>query len=86
LAARLTAQVVKAYVEKQRRRQQDQKIAKAEIAGVWTATDAHGHEKLEGGRFEVTMAAPSPPMDIAPFQVPAKVALPEPFFRGGARP
>jgi penicillin-binding protein 2 len=44
LAARLTAQVVKAYVEKQRRRQQDQKIAKAEIAGVWTATDAHGHE------------------------------------------
>jgi penicillin-binding protein 2 len=69
LAGRVVAQVVKAYVEKQRR--QPTKIAqsemsrKVEIAGVWTVPDEHGDGKdvLHGGRFFVDL--PKKPMALA---------------------
>jgi penicillin-binding protein 2 len=87
LAGRLTAQVVKAYVEKQRKKQLEQKIAKAEVAGIWTTTDEHGHEKLAGGRFEVEVTPAKPTAASAPFRVaPPAAALPEPLFTGGPRP
>jgi penicillin-binding protein 2 len=61
LAARLATQVIKAYVEKQRKN--PQKMAekpsdgKVDIGGLWTAPDEDGDkEKLEGGRFEIDLA------------------------------
>jgi penicillin-binding protein 2 len=56
-AARIAAQVVKAYVEKQRR--QPTKVAasnkKVEIGAVWNSASPDGTEQdtLHGGRFEV---------------------------------
>ncbi|HEY3972053.1 MAG TPA: penicillin-binding protein 2 [Candidatus Sulfotelmatobacter sp.] len=56
LAARLATQVIKAYVEKQRRTPQKMvekpKSGTVDIGGLWTEPDTDGHkEKLQGGRF-----------------------------------
>jgi penicillin-binding protein 2 len=69
LAARAVAQVVKAYVEKQRR--QPTKVAgagngKAEIGAVWSAPDADdesGH--FQGGRFFVDLPRKPVPLAVA---------------------
>ena len=59
LAAIVASQVIKAYVEKQRRSptkmaDQPKGDGKVEIGAVWTAPDADGDaEKLQGGRFVV---------------------------------
>jgi hypothetical protein len=58
-AARIAAQVVKAYVEKQRR--QPTKVAekskKVEIGAVWTAEspDGEDHDRLQGGHFSIDL-------------------------------
>src|SRR5216684_4198083 len=59
LAARTAAQVIKAYVEKERRAptkmvEKPKSGGKVEISGVWTEPGADGDmEKLQGGRFFV---------------------------------
>jgi len=68
LAARLATQVIKAYVDKQRR--QPTNVAtndgKAEIGALWTApgTDGDG-KKLQGGRFEVNLPKSQAPLALA---------------------
>ena len=67
LAARLATQVIKAYVDKQRRTpqkmvEQPKSGGKVEIGGLWTEPDADGGtDKLHGGRFLVdgTKRAPT---------------------------
>lgn len=66
LAARVAAQVIKAYVEKQRR--QPGKVAKngptkVEVGAVWGAPDGEGEERLDAGRF--LMEIPKQPMSLA---------------------
>jgi penicillin-binding protein 2 len=62
LAARLATQVIKAYVEKQRRlpqkmAQRPNADGKVEIGGLWSEPDSDGkNQKLEGGRFMVDVA------------------------------
>src|SRR5207245_9506615 len=57
LAARLATQVIKAYVEKQRRTPQKmvekpKSSGTVDIGGLWTAPDSdRGKETLQGGRF-----------------------------------
>src|SRR5438270_10143290 len=69
LAARLATQVIKAYVEKQRRTPQKmverpKSDGKVDVGGLWTAPDSDGHkEKLQGGRFEVDL--PKKPVALA---------------------
>src|SRR6202049_605148 len=69
LAARLATQVIKAYVDKQRRTptkmvEKSKVGGKVEIGGVWTAPDADGDkEVLNGGRFLVSL--PKKPLPIA---------------------
>jgi penicillin-binding protein 2 len=70
LAARLATQVIKAYVDKQKRTPQKmvQKPAdgKVDIGGLWSAPGSDGdggREKLEGGRFEVVL--PKKPLVVA---------------------
>ena len=58
LAARVVSQVIKAYVENQRR--QPTKVAsgtgKTEIGAVWSTPDADGYgDRLQGGRFFVDL-------------------------------
>ena len=71
LAARLATQVIKAYVEKQRR--QPTKVAqggkKIEIGAVWNSTspDDSEHDTLHGGRFLV---------DVPKKQLPLAAAAP----------
>jgi penicillin-binding protein 2 len=69
-AARLASQVIKAYVEKQRR--QPSKMAgqkgPVEIGGVWNAPDEHGDaETLQGGHFV---------LDVTKARVPLATAAP----------
>jgi penicillin-binding protein 2 len=67
LAARVVSQVIKAYVDKQRR--QPTKVAngvasqKAEIAGVWNVLDDDGGEGMHAGRFFVDI--PKKPAALA---------------------
>ena len=65
LAARLATQVIKAYVDKQRR--QPTKMAsdksKVEIGSVWTEPDGKDH--LQGGRFLVDVARKRAPLAVA---------------------
>jgi penicillin-binding protein 2 len=66
LAARLATQVIKAYVEKQRRN--PPKLAKAdgkvEIGGLWSVPDADGnHQTLQGARWIVDLS--KKPMALA---------------------
>jgi penicillin-binding protein 2 len=68
LAARLATQVIKAYVEKQRRTPQKlvEKPNKGtvDIGGLWTAPDSDGHEeRLQGGRFVIDL--PKKPLALA---------------------
>ncbi len=61
LAARLATQVIKAYVEKQRRTPQkmvEKPAGKVDVGGLWTAPDTDGDggkDKLQGGRFELEL-------------------------------
>jgi penicillin-binding protein 2 len=61
LAARLATQVVKAYVDKQRRTPQKmvekpKSDGKVDMGALWTSPDGDGHEgKLEGGRYVVDL-------------------------------
>jgi penicillin-binding protein 2 len=69
LAARLATQVIKAYVDKQRRTptkmaEKPKAGGQVEIGGVWTAPDHDGDkEVLDGGRFLVTL--PKKPQTVA---------------------
>jgi penicillin-binding protein 2 len=69
LAARLATQVIKAYVDKQRR--QPTKLAgadkKVEIGAMWTAPDAENpkEETLQGGRFVINVSKKLPPLATA---------------------
>jgi penicillin-binding protein 2 len=69
LAARLATQVIKAYVDKQRR--QPAKIAdankKVEIGALWNSTSEDGSEKdsLHGGRLLVDMPTKRLPLAVA---------------------
>jgi len=64
LAARTTAKVIKAFVDKERK--MPPKMAgqprggKVEIGAVWTVPDGQGEDKLEGGRFFVDVAERPP--------------------------
>jgi penicillin-binding protein 2 len=64
LAARLATQVIKAYVDKQRR--QPTNVAtnngKTEIGALWTAPES---DKLQGGRFLVDVAKKRAPLAVA---------------------
>jgi penicillin-binding protein 2 len=66
LAARIAAQVVKAYVDKQRR--QPTKIAKTdgkvEIGAVWTDAES-GADKLQAGRFLMDVSRTRQPLATA---------------------
>jgi len=72
LAARVVAQVIKAYVGKQHReptkiagsRRPDQKL---EISAVWSSPseDGDGQEHLQGGRFVIDLAEGSAPLAMA---------------------
>jgi penicillin-binding protein 2 len=68
-AARIAAQVVKAYVEKQRR--QPTKVAqgtkKVEIGAVWNSASPDGadHDTLHGGRFLVDVPKKRMPLAVA---------------------
>ena len=69
LAARLATQVIKAYVDKQRR--QPTKMAEkpksngiAEMSAIWTAPDSDGDgDRLQGGRFRLNL--PKKPLVLA---------------------
>jgi penicillin-binding protein 2 len=68
LAARLATQVIKAYVDKEKRTPQKmvQKPAdgKVDIGGLWSAPDSDGgKDKLEGGRFVLDL--PKKPLAAA---------------------
>jgi penicillin-binding protein 2 len=67
LAARTAAQVIKAYVEKQRR--QPSKMAQAgdqvEVGAVWNAPDADEDETLRGGHFVVQVSKKHLPLAMA---------------------
>ena len=62
LAARVAAQVIKAYVEKQRGIPQKmvekpKSEGKVDVGALWTVPDPDGnHEKLEGGRFQLDVS------------------------------
>jgi penicillin-binding protein 2 len=66
LAARTAAQVIKAYVEKQRR--QPTKVAsgdhKMQIGAVWTNNES-GQEKLHAGHFVMDIDKKRPPLATA---------------------
>jgi penicillin-binding protein 2 len=69
LAARLATQVIKAYVDKQRR--QPTKMAEkpesngdTEMSAIWTAPDSDGDgDRLQGGRFQLNL--PKKPLVLA---------------------
>src|SRR5437870_3999259 len=67
LAARTAAQVIKAYVEKQRRT--PSKMAKSdgkvEIGALWNAADTDGAEALQGGRFVMEVPEKHAPLAVA---------------------
>ncbi len=71
-AARAAAQVIKAYVEKERTRQTE--VAKAnsavskqaEVAAVWHDGDAKQPDKLQAGRFAVPADGKTKPVTAAP--------------------
>ena len=73
-AARAAAQVIKAYVEKQRTRQTQ--VAKAggatagskqaEVAAIWHEGDAKTPDKMQAGRFTVSVDGKTKPVTSAP--------------------
>ncbi len=71
LAARITTQVIKAYVDKQRRTppkmaDQAEPKGKIEMSALWTEPDENGAEsKLSGGRFLIDLASKPPKLATA---------------------
>jgi hypothetical protein len=71
-AARAAAQVIKAYVEKQRTRQTElakasgQGSKQAEVAAVWHEGDAKQPDKMQAGRFTVPAEGKTKPVTSAP--------------------
>lgn len=69
LAARLATQVIKAYVEKQRKTQPSvagKQPAKVEIGGLWNVPDPEGkHDALQGGRFVIPLTKKPPVLATA---------------------
>jgi penicillin-binding protein 2 len=70
LAARLATQVIKAYVEKQRKVptkvvEKPKGDGKVDVGGLWTAPGEDGHDKLEGGRFELELSKGRAPVAVA---------------------
>jgi penicillin-binding protein 2 len=68
LAARLATQVIKAYVDKQRRT--PTKLAgpgtkKVEIGGLWTAPSDDSDDHLHGGRFLIDVSQKNLPLAVA---------------------
>lgn len=69
LAARLATQVIKAYVDKQRRQptglanEKPASNGKAEIGAIWTSPDDDGGQKLEMGHLAI--ALPKKPLPLA---------------------
>jgi penicillin-binding protein 2 len=68
LAARLATQVIKAYVEKQRRMPtkmvEKPKVGTVDIGGLWTDPDSDGEkQRLQGGRFVLDL--PKKPLAVA---------------------
>ncbi|MGO8794976.1 MAG: penicillin-binding protein 2 [Candidatus Sulfotelmatobacter sp.] len=78
LAARLATQVIKAYVDKQRKTPQKMveqtKDGKVDIGGLWTEPDPDGdqEQKLQGGHFLVKLGKHPLAATAAPGMVPAK--------------
>ena len=66
LAARTAAQVIKAYVEKQRRTpsKMAKSDSKVEIGAVWNA-DTEADEALHGGRFVMDIPEKHAPLAVA---------------------
>jgi penicillin-binding protein 2 len=74
LAARLATQVIKAYVDKQRRQPTKMAVAsgKVEVSSMWTdsrggdedGAESHG-DHLQGGRFVVDVARKKAPLAVA---------------------
>jgi penicillin-binding protein 2 len=77
LAARLATQVIKAYVDKQRRTptkmvEQPKPDGKVDIGGLWSDPDGNGHDALQGGRFVMDLSKTRMPVaTAAPGMVPA---------------
>ena len=70
LAARLATQVIKAYVEKQRRTPQKMvekpKNGSVDIGGLWSSPDDEGHpDGLQGGRLVIDLAKKPPVLATA---------------------
>ena len=70
LAARLATQVIKAYVDKQRRtptKMAGPGTKKVEIGGLWTAPsdDSEDRNNLHGGRFLIDMSGNKVPLAVA---------------------
>jgi len=71
-AARAAAQVIKAYVEKQRTRQTELAKAsggtgkQAEVAAVWHDSDAKQPDKMQAGHFTVSADSKAKPVTAAP--------------------
>src|SRR5579864_9028251 len=68
LAARLATQVIKAFVDKQRRQpmQLAKKSGKTEIGALWTEPDNDGdRDKLQGGRLVVNLSNKPLPLAMA---------------------
>ncbi|HYL14258.1 MAG TPA: penicillin-binding protein 2 [Terriglobales bacterium] len=69
LAARIVSQVIKAYVEKERRqptKMARSKADKVQIAGVWNLPDEHdGSDRLQAGRFLVDLPKKRLPLATA---------------------
>lgn len=68
LAARTAAQVIKAYVDKQRRQPTKiaQKKGKVEVGAVWNASGPEEKDDLRAGRFLVDVGTPLPMATAAP--------------------
>lgn len=67
LAARTAAQVIKAYVEEQRRTPANVAENKktVEIGAVWTTPDGDDLDRLEGGRFAIDLPKKHLPLAVA---------------------
>lgn len=67
LAARTAAQVIKAYVEEQRRTPANVAENKktVEIGAVWTTPDGDDRDRLEGGRFAIDLPKKHLPLAVA---------------------
>ncbi|MGO9087547.1 MAG: penicillin-binding protein 2 [Candidatus Sulfotelmatobacter sp.] len=78
LAARVAAQVIKAYVEKQRRSpqkmvEQPKNGGKLDVGALWTDPDSDGgKDTLHGGRFTVDVANKPMPLATAAPGMPAQ--------------